>query len=148
VDLQDVGDEVLAYDGATLTLLTGAEVAVVRAADGVRRVPHEEMARDLEARGILTLSQPPPGERLRRPDHVGFCQDGDHMVLMDVRSGFQHVLSPSAAEAWWLVVETGSLEEAVATLEEAFPGEASVAEETTTFVRDLVARGLLEPVET
>jgi hypothetical protein len=147
VDLQDVGDEVLAYDGATLTLLTGAEVPVVRAADGVRRVPDEEVARSLEARGILTLSQPPPGERFRRPDHVGSCEDGDHVVLMDLRSGFQHVLSQSAAEVWWLVVETGTLEDAVATLEEAFPGEASVAAETAAFVRDLVARGLLEPVE-
>jgi hypothetical protein len=77
---------------------------------------------------------------------VGFCEDGDHVVLMDLRSGLQHVLSASAAEVWWLVLETGTLDEAVATLEESFPGEASVRDEAEAFVRDLVAKGLLEPV--
>jgi hypothetical protein len=146
VELEDVGEEVLAYDGATLTLLSGAEVAVVRAADGVSDVLDVRVARDLEDRGILTLTEPPTGERFRRPGHVGFCEDGDHVVLMDLRSGLQHVLSESAAEVWWLVLETGTLEDAVATLEESFPGEASVRDEAEAFVRDLVAKGLLEPV--
>jgi hypothetical protein len=44
------------------------------------------------------------------------------------------------------VVETGTLEEAVATLEESFPGEASVRDEAEAVVRDLVANGLLDPV--
>ena len=146
VELEDVGDEVLAWDGATLTLLSGAEVAVVRAADGVSDVLDVPVARDLEDRGILALAEPPPGERFRHPRHVGFCEDGDHLVLMDLSNGFQHVLSESAAQVWWLVLETGTLEEAVATLEESFPGEASVRDEAEAFVRDLVAKGLLEPV--
>ena len=146
VDLQDVGDEVLAYDGATLTLLSGAEVPVVRAADGVRAVLDVGVARGLEARGILEVAEAPAGVRYRRPDHVGFCEDGEHVVLIHLRTGFQHVLSETAAEVWWLVVETGTVEQAVATLEEAFPEAESLRAETAAFVRDLVAQGLLEPV--
>jgi hypothetical protein len=144
VELEDLGDEVLAYDGATLTLLSGAEVAVVRAADGVSDVLDLPVARDLEDRGVLTLTEPPPGERFRRPGHVGYCEDGDHVVLMDLRSGFQHVLSESATQVWLLVTETGSLDQAIAELQAAHPEATGITDDVARFVDGLIATKLLE----
>jgi hypothetical protein len=146
VELEDLGHEVLAWDGATLTLLSGAEVAVVRAADGVSDVLDVPVARDLEDRGILALTEPPPGERFRRPRHVGFCEEGDHLVLMDLRSGFQHVLSASATQIWLLVTETGSLDRSIAELQAEHPAAMGMADVVAGFVDELIASQLLERV--
>jgi hypothetical protein len=146
VELQVVGEEVLTFDGTTLALLAGDPAAAARAAGERRPVRDRAAVQDLVARGILAIEEPSGDERLRRPDHVGFCEDGDVLVLMDLRNGFQHVLSETAADVWWLVVDTGTLEGALSSLEQSFPQATSLRTEAAAFVRDLVSQELLEPV--
>jgi hypothetical protein len=146
VELQVVGEEVLTFDGTTLALLAGDPAAAARAAGERRPVRDRAAVQDLVARGILAIEEPSGDEHFRRPDHIGFCEDGDVLVLMDLRNGFQHVLSETAADVWWLVVDTGTLEGAVSSLEHSFPDATSLRTEAAAFVGDLVAQGLLEPV--
>jgi hypothetical protein len=146
VELRDMGEDVLAFDGSTLTLLSGTEVAVVRAADGIRPVRDTEVVRSLETRGLLVLTEPAAADRFRRPDDIGFCEDEGHLVLLDLRTGLQHVLSESASQIWLLVTRTGSVEQAITQLEATHPEATEVPGDVAMFVDQLVASRLLELV--
>ncbi len=86
--------------------------------------------------------------RFRIPNHVDFRVVHDEIVVLDVRSDLYLALNPTAALIWTMLSNKGTLEEVVAELTDRFGIENSVA--TTELHRhldDLVARGLLEPVD-
>jgi hypothetical protein len=158
VALHEVEGEVLVFDGATLSRLTGPPAAVARLVDGSRSVRaiaraaalpveqvHEELAR-LSSMAVVGLMSLAPEDGYRRPDHVGACPDGDQVVLLDLRDGERHVLNPPAAAIWEALMATGSLAAAVAELAEAFPEASGVAGDTARFVTSLESQGLLERI--
>ncbi len=85
-----------------------------------------------------------PARAYRRPRHVGAAHDEDQLVLLDLRDGTRHVLSPTASAIWEALMSRGSLPAAVAELEEAFPDAPGLAQDTATFVASLEAQGLVE----
>ena len=155
-DFQDIDDETLVLVGQKLSRLTGTAALAVRASDGIRSVG--DIARSLDvasgdladafawlaAEGLVELHEPGPHVRYRKPDHVGACEDGDQVALVDLRDGRQHALSESGAQIWLVLTRTGTVESTVAELAEAYPDAAALADDTTRFVDDLVAAGLLE----
>ncbi len=151
VALQDVETDVLAYDGDTLTHLSGATAAVARAVDGVRSVA--DLARDLDVdaaeavdllvgRGLVELGEPSSDQRYRRPDHVGACVDGGRVVLIDLRTGERHVLEAGGSAIWELVTCGHTSSSAAAELDRVHPGSGA-AHEAIRLVEQLVELGLL-----
>jgi hypothetical protein len=157
VAIQVIDDDVLALDGADLYRLVGTHAEVFRRIDGarsVRAVADDTLAATAEqvvasvdhlvSQGFLELTDEGPEPRYRRPDSVGVGQDGDVLVLLDLRTGGRHVLSPTAAEVWRLMTATASLRATVAELELDFPDTPGLAEDTAAFVEELESQGLLE----
>ncbi len=127
VVLENVGDDVLAFDGETLTHLTGAAAAVSRAVDGIRSVADLNRALGTDVtealdllveHGLVNLEGPSPGRHYRRPDHVGACVDGDRVVLLDLATGDRHVLEGGGSTIWELVTSGLSLSSAIDELEQ------------------------------
>jgi hypothetical protein len=156
VVLEEVGDDVLAFDGETLTRLTGAAAAVSRAVDGIRSVADLNRAVGTDVaeaidllveHGLVELEKPSPGPHYRRPDHVGACIDGERVVLLDLATGDRHVLEGGGSTIWELVTSGHSLSAAITQLEDAYPG-SGVAEEATRLVEQLVGLGLLGEMTT
>ena len=155
VAVQDVGDDVLAFDGETLTRLAGSAAMVARAVDGIRSLA--DLTRDLGAdvgeavdllvdHGLVEVREPAPGQRYRRPDHVGACLDGDRVVLVDLGTGDRHVLEGGGSTVWELVTSGLSVSSAIEEIEQAYPGSGA-AEEATRLVEQLVSFGLLEALQ-
>ena len=155
---QVIADDVLVLDGQKLSRLTGTPGLVLRSIDGLRSVravaeavaatalqPEVVDAVDgLESAGVLELVDAGDELRYRRPAYVGVCEDGDLLVLLDLRTGDRPVLSDTAAEVWRLLADTGSVAATVAELELDFPDATSLADDTADFVAELLAKGLLE----
>ena len=155
-DFHDVDDEVLALVAGSLSRVTGNAALVLRASDGVRtvreiaeaaRLSLDEAASALDAlarQGLVELHPNGHQVRYRKPDHLGACEDADQVALIDLRDARQHALSASGAQIWLAVIATGSLEETIAELQDAYPGESGLADHAAHFVDELVASGLLE----
>ena len=156
VAVQEVDGDVLVFDGRTLSRLTGTAAEVVRLVDGTRslraiadatdlreeQVQHE--LENLESQGVVEPGAPAPVDGYRRPDHIAACPDREQIVLLDLRDGERHVLSPTASAIWQALTTTGSLSAAVTELERAFPGAPGLADDTERFVAALESQGLLE----
>lgn len=154
--VQDVGDDVLAFDGETVTRLTGSAARVARAVDGIRALA--DLTRDLgedvgEAvdvlidHGLVDLQEPAPGQRYRRPDHVGACAESGRVVLLDLSTGDRHVLDGGGSTVWELVTSGLSVSSAIDELEQAYPGSGT-AEDATRLIEQLMSSGLLEALGT
>ena len=166
VTLQPIDDDVLTLVGGEVLRLDGVAALTVRAVDGARTVA--AIAEDLAAptggpasptraqvvaafdrladQAVVDLTDGPADDVYRRPRHVGACEDGDQVSLIDLRTGRMHVLATTAAEIWRLLTETGSLEGTIAELSDTFPDAGDLAEDTARFVEQLCAQGLLERI--
>ncbi|WP_217551052.1 hypothetical protein, partial [Pantoea sp. GbtcB22] len=83
----EVDGDMLAFDGSTLSRLTGTPATVLALVDGTRSVgaiaqaaavPEEEALRELaalESQALAEPGAPAPADTYRRPDHVGACHD-------------------------------------------------------------------------
>jgi hypothetical protein len=79
--------------------------------------------------------------------HVHFRAVHDEVVLLDARSDDYLGLNPTAATIWRTIVGGRPVAEAVAELVAGFGVPPEVAgHDATSFVDDLVARGLVERV--
>ena len=157
VVLEEVGDDVLAFDGETLTRLTGAAAAVSRAVDGIRSVADLNRALGTDVtealdllveHGLVDLEGPSPGPHYRRPDHVGACIDGDRVVLLDLATGDRHVLEGGGSTIWDLVTSGHSLSSGHRPSSRAPIRAPESREEATRLVEQLVGLGLLGEMTT
>lgn len=164
VEAQDVGDEVLVFDGEHLQRLVGSAAAIWRSIDGVRSTeqivrdlqaafgPEAQLAQDvhtflaeLAAAGLVRLEDPPSGRFSTSPD-VAWERDGQRVVLADLRTGTRTALSDTATLIWELAGAGRTTEEVVAELAAAFPdAPASLAADVAAALEEFVARGLLRP---
>jgi Coenzyme PQQ synthesis protein D (PqqD) len=151
-----IEDDVLLFDGTALTLLTGNRAAVARLVDGTRStatiaratgLPEAQVSDELvglAAEGLIARGAPAPDDGYRRPDHVGVCRDKEQVVLLDLRDGERHVLSPSATAIWMSLMATGSVGATVAELEQAYPDAPGLPGDVAGFVSGLESQGLVE----
>lgn len=163
VTVEPVGTDVLAFDGENLTRLCGSVAVVAGAIDGQRSVDAichlvtrptgnvEELLTEvnaaldqLVAHGLVTMRDGDDSRDLQRPDYVGWCEDGDGVVLVDLRTGERHVLDPVGARTWELLIRLGSVAAAIAHLASTYHDTPRLRGELSQFAAELVARGLLQ----
>ena len=161
--LESVEGDLLAFDGVTLSRLSGATALVMTAVDGGRSVgdiasdlasatgrhvdtllPEIDAAVDLlVGNGLIELVTRPSPATYRVPAYVGYCYDDDRIVLLDLRSGMRHAMDVAGSKLWDLLVSLGSLTAAITELERAFPASHAVGDEAARFAVELVDHGLL-----
>lgn len=75
---------------------------------------------------------------------VSVTDTGDGLVLLDKRNGSYWQLNSSGSLVFRALIEGGSLEAAVRTLTERFPGAADrIAADVTTLIKNLRTAGLV-----
>ncbi len=164
VTIERVGHDLLAYDGETLTRLSGSAAVVAALVDGFRSESQivEEVSvsvgrptpdvlpevssivGQLVEKGLVTLESIPGPRDFRSPDHVGWCEDGERVVLLDLRNGERHSLDPAGAHAWKLLVTLGSTTGALEHLSTSYPDAPEIASDLAQFAADLVEHGLMQ----
>ncbi len=116
---------------------------VDHAVEELDRVWREPVTPVLVVRDHDPVEPTRPGS-YRRPAYVGAARDEYQVVLLDLRNGTRHILSPTGSAIWETLTATGSLQETVAELQEAFPDTPSLTEDATAFVESLETQGLVE----
>ena len=159
---QNIGDDVLIFDGALLQRLTRSAAAVWHHIDGLRT--SEKITTDLQAdyhhpvglqqdvpaflaelerAGLITL-EPTVLGRLSVPSTVAWDHDGERVVMADLMTGKRAALSETATLVWLLAGEGLTTDEVVAEVAGAFPGApASLASDVVATLDQLVAEGWL-----
>ena len=87
----------------------------------------------------------PPALPYFRPPHVGWVDDGDGVLLTDLRTGSAVPLSATASAIWRLLPQVESLEEMATGLSAEFVDmPADVSASLEALLRQLVQKELLE----
>lgn len=162
VAAQDIGDEVLVFDGELLQRLVGSAAAIWRSIDDVRSTEQivgdlsaafgsgPQLAQDvpaflaeLEEAGLIRLEAAAPG-RFSVPATVAWDTDGNRVVLADLGTGTRTALSDTATLIWQLAGEGLTSQEILAELTAAFPDAPnSLPAEVAAALEELVGRGWL-----
>lgn len=166
IEACDIEGEMLLYDGAVLTLLSGPSAAIWQEVDGVRTAAEiatgvcarfvgddDQMRPDvfafldqLQQQGFIEPSTGPAGTRYRRPEHVGWLRDGETCLLVDLRTGRRRALSPTGSRVWEVICETGAVEPVLTALRLEYPdAPTSLADLVLSLLDELVHEGLLIP---
>lgn len=164
VSVESTGTDLLAFDGVTLSRLVGSLAVVAGLVDGLRSVKGiaqvvavssgrsgEDILWDvvaaldqLASHGLVQLHQSAHQPVVRCAQHVGWCEDGDRAVLVDLRSGERHALDAGGARTWQLLVTLGSTAAVAKRLSASYPDTPGLTEDIAHFTADLLERGLLE----
>lgn len=84
--------------------------------------------------------------RIQVPDHVVFRSFPGETVALNLNTGQYHGLNPVAGRMIEILVETGGLADAVASLAEEYGQPEEVVEaDLRALCSDLLERGLIEP---
>ena len=162
VAAQDIGDEVLVFDGELLQRLVGSAAAIWRSIDDVRSTEQivgdlsaafgsgPQLAQDvpaflaeLEEAGLIRLEAAAPG-RFSVPATVAWDTDGNRVVLADLGTGTRTALSDTATLIWQLAGEGLTSQEILAELAAAFPDAPnSLPADVAAALEELVSRGWL-----
>ena len=162
VAAQDIGDEVLVFDGELLQRLVGSAATIWRSIDDVRSTEQivgdlsaafgsgPQLAQDvpaflaeLEGAGLIRLEAAAP-RRFSMPATVAWDTDGNRVVLADLRTGTRTALSDTATLIWQLAGEGLTSQEILAELTAAFPDAPnSLPAEVAAALEELVGRGWL-----
>ena len=162
VAAQDIGDEVLVFDGELLQRLVGSAAAIWRRIDDVRSTEQivgdlsatfgsgPQLAQDvptflaeLEGAGLIQLEAAAPG-RFSVPSTVAWDRDGNRVVLADLRTGTRTALSDTATLIWQLAGAGLTSPAILAELTAAFPDAPdSLPADVAAALEELVTRGWL-----
>jgi hypothetical protein len=93
---------------------------------------------------ILAASGPPPSARVRIPDAVVYRAFAHETVILNLETGLYHGVNPTGGQVLDALVESGSIEGAVAALAARYQASpAEVRGDVHAFCRALIERGLL-----
>lgn len=165
-DSIELGEEILVYDGEQLHLLRAEATRIWKRADGQMSAAQisadcaggvagraEDVHRDviefldrLVEQCLLVTSDAGAGTGYRHPAFVGYVQDGDHVLLVDLRSGRRQALNGTGSLVWKLICQHGD-PATVLQLVRAKYAEAPITleSEVTHLLEQLLAAGLLVP---
>ena len=159
---QEVGAEIVVFDGEHLQRLAGSAAAIWRCIDDIASVAQivselrelfgaeVTLGNDVPAfvaklvgSGLVRLEAWPPG-RFRIPATVAWARDGQRIVLADLRTSVRAALSESAALVWEIAGEGLTRPEVVQELTAALTDPPdSLANDVTRALQELVASGWL-----